>query len=468
MQARLPRQDLSAADEAPAVQARLRRDQQQPPVHLPLRSGHGADSDDAIVQAVLAASLEEAAGVPMEAIMAAAAAQRVAAADPAAPQQQERLQALILDASGEFVEAAGLKRLLEHSDGQLEQALSLYLDSPESYRHPQSDAARHEEDTVGAANSIEGVWSADLSLLTPDEAFGADAPAAAAEKGWLRGDRVILPHAALSAFLDALAASKGTRTPPTPICMRLQFAGGVARVCGIADWAAPSGRVILPRWLLADVAGPLGRAAASGDRLRVISADVPRATALVLRPRTHAARQLPKPRQVEVLTRGIQNVFTNVRVGDQITIDGDGGGTFEVLACRGKYDAAAASTSSASSSSTDARARGAAAKPAAKPAGKLADDATDARGGVSQKAVCVVASDNGVLEFDLEVEESVERLAAREAFDSARDAYRAVLEASRNEPRAIVDDPRARERLKTLVQAADAAAAAGCALAGAS
>ena len=36
----------------------------------------------------------------------------------------------------------------------------------------------------------------------------------------------------------------------------------------------------------------------------------------------------------------VQHVFTNVRVGDQLTIDGEGGGTFEVLACRGKLDRA--------------------------------------------------------------------------------------------------------------------------------
>ena len=39
----------------------------------------------------------------------------------------------------------------------------------------------------------------------------------------------------------------------------------------------------------------------------------------------------------------------------------------------------------------------------------------------------MVAKDNGALEFDLALEESVERSTARAAFDSARDTYREVL-----------------------------------------
>jgi hypothetical protein len=69
-----------------------------------------------------------------------------------------------------------------------------------------------------------------------------------------------------------------------------------------------------------------------------------------------------------------------------------------------------------------------------------------------------------VIEFDLTLEESIQRETARVAFDTARETYRHLLESapSSSAARVLVDDPNAREALRALVNAADEASSVGC------
>ena len=335
--------------------------------------------------------------------------------------------------------------------------MHLYLDDPDAYAV--GSALEGALDDAGPASSIEGVWAAGFKLLREEEAFGhADEAAASSSSNTTflsRGDRILLPHGALVGFLDALYKRKGTRQPPTPICVRLTI-GGVSRVCGIADWSAPEGAVIVPQWLLDQMTPSMEHVPTAGDFVRVESTDVPRATALTLRPLGQSIRELSHERQLELLTRGVQHVFTNVRVGDHVRIDGEGGGTFEVLACRGKHD------DGVESPARRQRPSAAAETSAAGGGDERRDEHCDERGGVPREAVCVVAQDNAVLEFDLSLEESLERENARAAFDAAREAYRAVLAAAEGDARLLIEDASAREALRALVRAADAAAQAGC------
>ena len=364
-----------------------------------------------------------------------------APSDPAAPAVVERLRSIV----GDAVPRGGLERLLRQSDGNVEMAFELFCTNPEAYA---TEAPQIDLESGVVASSIEGVWETALALLPPEHAFGADDASALG-----RGDRILLPHAALSGFLDALMAAKGTRLPPTPICVRLTM-NGVSRVCGIADWSAPEGSVVLPQWLLDEFVPVCGGSEppALGDRVRIESADVPRATSLTLRPLGQAIRRLTRERQVELLTIGIQDIFTNVRQGDHLEIAGDGGGKFEVVACRGRYDDEAGPRSPGG--------RGVARAAAAEAA---ATHGLDARQGVPHEAVCVVASDNQVLEFDLELEESLERETSRRRFDAAREAYRETLGAAAASSRSslLVDDADAREQLRALVNAADEAVGVG-------
>ena len=353
----------------------------------------------------------------------------VGGARPVAAARLAELRAIV----GEDASDAGLERLILQADGDLSVALELYLASPVAYA---SDAAAlvEDDDGMGAASSIEGVWATTLALLPPE-----DAEEAHQAYVW-RGDRIVLPHAALGAFLDALHARTGRRQPPNPICMRLCLSGA-SRVCGIADWCAPEGTVIVPQWLLDEMTVASGRVATLGEPVGVESVDVPRATSLSLRPLGQAVRLLSRERQVELLTRGVQDIFTNVRVGDHLEIAGEGGGKFEVVACRGKLDE---------------RGGGAGAS--------RGGGGEDARGGTTQEAVCVVAADNGDLEFDLELEESVEREGVRLRFEAAREAYKQTLESATisGRSRLLLDEPSARDQLRALVNAADEAVEAGC------
>ena len=74
----------------------------------------------------------------------------------------------------------------------------------------------------------------------------------------------------------------------------------------------------MPQWLLDGMAMASGRVATLGEPVGVESAHVPRATFLSLRPLGQAVRLLSRERQVELLTRGVQEIFTNVRVGDPL------------------------------------------------------------------------------------------------------------------------------------------------------
>jgi len=350
-------------------------------------------------------------------------------ASAVAPASLAELRAIV----GEDASDAGLERLILQADGDLSVALELYLASPVAYA---SDAAAlvEDDDGMGAASCIEGVWATTLALLPPE-----DAEEAHQAYVW-RGDRIVLPHAALGAFLDALHARTGRRQPPNPICMRLSLSGA-SRVCGIADWSAPEGTVIVPQWLLDEMTMASGRVATLGEPVGVESADVPRATSLSLRPLGQAVRLLSRERQVELLTRGVQDIFTNVRVGDHLDIAGEGGGKFEVVACRGKLDEQVGGAGASRGGGGE-----------------------DARGGTTQEAVCVVAADNGDLEFDLDLEESVEREGARLRFEAAREAYKQTLEgaAISGRSRLLLDEQIARDQLRALVNAADEAVEAGC------
>ena len=396
---------------------------------------------DADLQAALAASLGMVAAMDeteLSLAMATSAMATSTVSNPTALGNVERLRAIV----GDAVPDGCLERLLHQTDGNVEHAFELFCTDPDAYV---TDAVPTIDLESGQpAKTIEGVWEASFVLLPPEHIFGAGDGGALA-----RGDRILLPHEALVGFLDALMTVKGTRIPPTPICVRLTL-NGVSRVCGIGDWSAPEGSVVVPQWLLDEFVPMLGGSSppTAGSRVHIESADVPRATSVTLRPLGQAVRQLSRERQVELLTHGIQHIFTNVRRGDHLDIDGEGGGKFEVLSCHGRYDTDALSAGAGAGSSVDGGMGG----------------GVDGRNGTAQEAVCVVAADNGVLEFDVTLEESVERESARRRFDAAREAYRQLLDAVPSSTSSLlIDDDDARDKLRALVNAADDATEAGCA-----
>ena len=120
-----------------------------------------------------------------------------------------------------------------------------------------------------------------------------------------------------------------------------------------------------------------------------------------------------KPTQVRLLNEGVQGVFTTLTVGDHITFDGEGGGTFKLTAC----------------------------EPAS--------------------TVCMVDGNNDVLIVSVYLEESEERRLARERFGEACAQYRTVLEEAADGAADQHSRP-LHDALRALIAAADEAVAVGC------
>ena len=116
--------------------------------------------------------------------------------------------------------------------------------------------------------SMEGVWSSAL-LCVPSSFHHSLCHG--------RGDKVLLPGEALEGMMDAMYARHGTRHLPNPLCFRLAN-GDVSKLCGVLEFTAPEGHVVVPQWILDSIGcGEL-------TPVTVSSADVPRATAVQLRP----------------------------------------------------------------------------------------------------------------------------------------------------------------------------------------
>ena len=244
------------------------------------------------------------------------------------------------------------------------------------------------QDSNFVPDSVDGVWSIDLTLLPPEDA----------EKhlqSKVKGDKILLPHSALQSFMDALKRAQGTSRLPNPLMVKLSttptISAPISRLCGIAGWEAEEGTVIAPRWILDEMTSPeaagvaAGAMPLAGDQLRVSSVDVPRASSITLQPLSRDIRKLSEEDQVRLLQTGVQDVYTTLTVGDHLTIEGEGGGVFKVTAC-------------------------------------------ETGDGEATPTVCMVDAKNDVLIVDVKVEESQEFEKARTAFDAAKLAYRTALE----------------------------------------
>jgi hypothetical protein len=252
-------------------------------------------------------------------------------------------------------------------------------------------------------SSVEDVWSQEFSVMPAENAEER-------HKHAVKGDKIMLPHAALSSFLETLKRTKDTERLPTPLCMRITWRRE-SRVVGIAGWEGPEGTIVVPQWLLDALVNREGHAPGFGDQVTVSSADVPPATSITLVPLSQDIRRLDEDAQLRLLQHGVQGIYTTLTKGDHLFIEGEGGGKFLITKCEPK------------------------------------------------DSVCMVDANNDVLIVDVFLEESEERRTAREAFASKSIEYRTALDEGGEG--ALVKDEGLRAKLGEVIAAAEAAEAIG-------
>ena len=175
-----------------------------------------------------------------------------------------------------------------------------------------------------APDSVEGIWTSTFITVPtshhPTLCHG-------------RGDKVLLPTAALAGLTGALKDQKGTHHLPHPLVLCLAFGEGSQRrtkLAGVLEFSAAEGTILLPTWLLEALGAPAGAA------IEVTCADVPRATSITLRPirRLGLSRGDGELDTRVALETGLWGVYTCLCSGDTITIntraDGDSSGEVRV------------------------------------------------------------------------------------------------------------------------------------------